>query len=299
MTDAAARFHQAPYRVEAGIDVERRAVQLEETSSTAADFVVEGGDQPRLADAGVAADQDAGCAVVAAGGDQRPGLPKPHELVLALDERRCGSGDRDSSLAHHAEGHQGLGNSLHQLRFTGLEIEAVLDELPHLVRDRDRARVGDRLQPRADVRRKAVDVVLVEVEVDGAVMDPDAKLQRFARGRARAWQLAHRLHEREPRADRPLGIVLVCCREPEDRERAVSFDSEDVAIEARLDDVAACVPIAPQQLTIGLRLEATRELGRADDVAVHECEPAKLADPRSELVAADPGFVTHLSVTPQ
>ena len=79
-----------------------------------------------------------------------------------------------------------LGHALHQLRFAGLELEVVLDELPHLVRDDDGARVGKRLQPRADVGGKTVDVVLVEVEVDGAVMDPHAKLERFARGRARA-----------------------------------------------------------------------------------------------------------------
>ena len=54
-----------------------------------------------------------------------------------------------------------------------------------------------------------------------------------------------------------LGVVLVCRRKAEDRQRAVTLDAEDVTIEARLDDVAARVAIGPQQLAIGLRLEAT------------------------------------------
>src|SRR6185437_10427937 len=107
---------------------------------------------------------------------------------------------------------------------------------------------------------KAIDVVLVEVEVDRAVMDSHAKLERFASGRARPRQLAHRLNQREPRADRPFGIVLVCGREAEDRERAVALYAEDVTVEARLDDVPARLAISLHQLVIGLRLEATREL---------------------------------------
>ena len=124
-------------------------------------------------------------------------------------------------------------------------------------------------------------------------MDPHAERRAVRPRSSSPRQLAHGLNEREPGADRPLGIVLVCGREAEDRERAVALDADDVAVEARLDDVAARVAVGAHQLAIGLRLEATRELGRADDVAVHESEPAKLAHPRAELVAAHPGVLAH------
>ncbi len=260
-------------------------MQLEEASSAAADLVVECGHQTRLADAGVAADQDPGRAL---------GRRRLRRGAQAWRSRSSSSsrstigvavaGRRDGTFADDAERHQGLRNSLHHLRFAGLEIEAVLDELPHLIRDHDRARIGEGLQPRADVRGEAVDVVLVEVEVDGPVVDPDAKFERLVRT-GRRGQLVHRLGERQPRAHRPLCVVLVRGREAEDRKRAVPLEPDDVAVEAVLDHVAARVAIAPHQLAICLRLEATRKLGRADDVAVHEGEPAQLADASAEVVS--------------
>ena len=67
----------------------------------------------------------------------------------------------------------------------GLDLEVAVDQLPDLVGDDDRPRIGERVQPRADVGREAVDVVLVQVEVDRAVMHGDADVERLA-GAARS-----------------------------------------------------------------------------------------------------------------
>ena len=62
--------------------------------------------------------------------------------------------------------------------------------------------------------------VLVEVEVDGTVVDGDADVERPpVAAPVRGGQLVHRVDEREPGPHRALGVVLVRDREAEGRQR--------------------------------------------------------------------------------
>src|SRR6478609_5384342 len=132
------------------------------------------------------------------------------------------------------------------------------------------------MKPRADVGAEPVDVLLIEVEVDEAVVYGDADVKRLTGGRG---ELADGRHQREPGPHRALGVVLVRERIAEHRERPVALELHDVALEARLDDVAARAPVAAHDLAVRLGLEAAGELRRPDDVAEHDGEPAQLTHP--------------------
>jgi hypothetical protein len=110
-------------------------------------------------------------------------------------------------------------------------------------------------------------------------------------------EVAQRLHQREPGAHRSLGVVLVRHREAECRQRAVALQLNDVALVPGLDDLAARGAVAAHELAIRLGLQASGELGGADDVAEHDREPPQLADARGELVIAATIVVGHGTVT--
>ena len=81
-----------PDRVEARVDVERRAMQLDEAGAAAADLVVERGHQARLADAGVAADQEARRAT---GCRRRRRAPRPRRSRASSSSRSTSGVDHD------------------------------------------------------------------------------------------------------------------------------------------------------------------------------------------------------------
>ena len=289
--DATAGLDEPADRVQARVEVERRAVQRHDARALGAGLVGQHGHEARLADACLAVDEDARRAIGVVGGRPRPCRPQLPELGLAVDHaRRPGAAGRDRALADDHERLQRIGDPLDLLRRGGLDLEVAVDQLPDLVGDDDRPRIGERVQPRPDVGREAVDVVLVQVEVDRAVMHGDADVERLA---GAGGQRAHGPHQREPRPHRALGIVLVGHGEAEGRQRPVALELHDVAFEAGLDHVPARRAVAAHELAVRLGLEATGELGRADDVAEHDREPAQLSDAGAELVAAHPRVLAH------
>ena len=112
----------------------------------------------------------------------RPGLSQARELVVALDQR---GGPRllagPGSHPTHPEVGERLVDALDDLRLARLDLEAVRDEPADLFGDHHRAGLREGLEARADVGRQAVDVLLVEVEVHGTVVDADADVERLAR----------------------------------------------------------------------------------------------------------------------
>ena len=84
-----------------------------------------------------------------------------------------------------------------------------------------------------------------------------------ARPQLRVWiglEPRYRLGQREPRAHRPLGIVLMRLRPAEIGQDAVAQELGNVPLEPA-DDIRACHLIAPHDVAQVLGVEARGELG--------------------------------------
>ena len=100
-------------------------------------------------------------------------LREPLELVLALDHRVEFAGERGGTSPTTRNDGRGVGDSLQP--FWGSQDAPVRSSpLTSCLTSSETttAPVGEGLEPGADVRGEAVDVLLVEIEVDGPVMDP-------------------------------------------------------------------------------------------------------------------------------
>ena len=158
-------------------------------------------------------------------------------------------------------------------------LEQVADEPARAGGDDDAVRLGQPLQPRGQVRGLADDRLLLrgaaaeqvaDHDQPGRDADPDPE-----RGAGRRLEIAHRRHELEPGADRPLGIVLLRPRVAEVGQDPVAHVLGDEAAEA-FDPRGDAAVVGADQLAQVLGVEAGGERGRADQVDEHHRELAAL-----------------------
>ena len=148
-----------------------------------------------------------------------------------------------------------------------------------LVGDDDRVRLGQRLQARRQVRRLADDRLLLggaradEVaDHDEPSGDADAHLQGNAGG---GLELRHRLDQRKPGLHGAFGVMLVGLGIAEIGQHPVAHVLGDETAGLG-DEIGAATVIRTDDLAHVLGVEASRERGRADEVAEHDRELAAL-----------------------
>ena len=213
------------------------------------------GDEPRLADAGVADDRHE---LAAQAGERAiPGIGQLLQLALAADEaggvRALGSfARRDERMAGDRLGlalqlEQPLLSNLHRGR----------DERERFRADQYLAGLRRLLQARSDIDRVTGGKPLLGAGQHLAGVDSDPALDA-------------ELRQRFPHLDRGAagaeGVVLVGDRHPEDRHHRVSDELLHRAA-VRLDDSAHPLEVGRQQRLQRLGIDRLSERGRADDVA--------------------------------
>ena len=235
-------------------------------------------EQPRLADPRLAGEEHHPALAA-------PGLPpapqQQVDLLLAADQRRQGRGvERLEPARRRADAEDAVradrrGEALGLDRAQVGALEQVADEPARGLGDHDAAGLGQRLQPGGQVRGLADDRLLPGgpaaeqvADHDQPGRDADADPER---GPGRPLEVARRRHEREPGADRPLGVVLVRPRVAEVGQHAVAHVLGDEAA-LPLDRRRDAAVVGADQLAQVLGVEAGGERGRADQVDEHHRE---------------------------
>ena len=192
----------------------------------------------RLADAGFARDQH-DLAVARLGA--RPAAQQQVDLLVAPDQpgqrrsAQCLEPARDGTRPQHLPGRHRPGDTLD---LDGSEI-AILEEIadqPARARgDKDGIWLGQGLQTGGEVRRFADDRLLLRRALADQIADdhqpggdPDARLELDGFD----IEATDRVDDAQPRADRPLGIVLMRPRVAEIDQHAVAHVFGDKAVEA-------------------------------------------------------------------
>ena len=233
-------------------------------------------DQARLAEARLADDQHQLPVAL-----PRP-LPAPHQhgdFLVATDERREMALPRAASAAarpHEPEQRHRLGHAFECLAAALLGDEQAGDLALHPRRDHDRARLGQRLHPRRDVGRVAVNLAR-RIDHYRAGFDADAGGERrLARAGVLAVQLGERALDRERRPRRALGIVLLRHRIAEQRHQPVAELLGDMAAHLRHRRRGG-IEIGADQIAPLLGIEPCGNAGRIHQIAEHHREIAALA----------------------
>ena len=147
------------------------------------------------------------------------------------------------ALARDPPRRQRLGEALEALRAEVVELEQAAEQATRGRADHHRSRLGQRLQARREVGRLADHRLLARCALADQIAD-----HRPGRWRCRSGPAAAHPHGRrsraiastsaQPRAHRPLGIVLVRLRPAEVGQHAIAQVLGDVAVEAA-DDLGA------------------------------------------------------------
>ena len=190
-------------------------------------------DQARLADAGLADDLDE---LTLAFERARPTARQQRKLVLAADQRR--QGPRPAPPAAAARPHDAIERDRRRHALEVMRALVLDDEKPgrlplHARGDEHRPRFGRGLHPRGDVRRFA-EHFAAGVDHDRAALDADArgKLRRAGR-RVPGVEVGERALDRERRAHRALGVVLLRLRIAEEGHQPVAELLQHMAAEIR------------------------------------------------------------------
>ncbi len=153
-----------------------------------------------------------------------------------------------------------------------LVVEQPAGQPPRARCDHHRPRLGQRLQPRREVRRLADHRLLLRraladqiADDDEPGGDPDPHLQPHL---GRGVEPRHRLDHAERGPHRPLGVVLVGPRIAEIGEHAVAHVLGDKPAGA-LDDRGDAAVIGAEDRAQILRVEPRRQRRRADQIAEH------------------------------
>ena len=158
-------------------------------------------------------------------------------------------------------------------------LPAEIDHLEQLAKqtlgvgcDQYRTRLGDRLQPRRQIRGRPDHRLLLgrvrarhlpNHHLPGRNADPSLQAHTFA------WlQPGDRRHQFEPGAYRPLRIVLMGARIAEIDQDAVTHVAGDIALPALDHRLAAGLERADHVAHV-LGIETRRQLGRADQIGEH------------------------------
>ncbi len=238
----------------------------------------------RLADARLAAEEHDLPETLGRG---LPSLEHERDVALAADEwrrprrRHAVSARRARALADDAIDRLRRGDATQRVPAEIVAREAPLDQAMRRRADHHGAGLGERFEPRGDVRRFAERELLAAAspadftDDHEAGVDADAHGERHAAGRTPRVQRIHGVDDGERRAHRARRVVLVRARVAEIDEEPVTEVLRDVAFVAR-DDLGAHALIGAHVVAQLLGIEAARERGRADEVAEHHGDLAPL-----------------------
>ena len=246
--------------------------------------------EARLADARLARNQhDAALAGLGL-------LPAPlqqRQLLLAADQRRAGRAQRleaalGPALAQHPRGHDRRGQALDLDRAEILIVEQPAGQPPRARRDHHRARLGQRLQPRREVRRLADDPAFLRFALADEIAhdhqaggDADPHLQWRRRDGV---EPGHLLDQLQRRAHRALGIVLVGPRIAEIGEHAVAhvLGDKPAAAPDHLGDAAVIGADHRAQILGSSRADSAVEPTRSQNMIVSWRRSARRAGPAAD-----------------
>ena len=145
----------------------------------------------------------------------------------------------------------------------------------HPRRDQDRARLGQRLHPRGNVGDVAINLA-ARIEDGGTGFKADAGDElRLGRSGILAIELGQGALDRQRRACRALGVVLVRQRIAEQAHQPVAEFFRDVAAHFG-DRGGSGVEIGADEVAPFLGIELRGDRGRADQIAEHDGEIAAL-----------------------
>jgi hypothetical protein len=267
---------------------ELRAEVAQARGRPLADRPVERVHQARLADPGLAAQQDD---LALARPRQPPALEHHLQLVRPADQRRQPARQPrlepplGAALADHAPHPLRLGETLEDVRAEIGAGEQAADQPGRVPADHDRVGRGQGLQAGGEVGRVAHRRAAAlggsgaghVADHDGPGVDPDPRVQLDA---GAGLQPAHRCHELETGPDRALGVVLVGLRKAEVGEHPVPEMLRHVPAE-RLDDLGAGALVGADDAEHLLPIERTGEPGRVDHVAEQDRQLAMLGAGRA------------------
>ena len=195
-----------------------------------------------------------------------------------------------AALAQDPRGHDRSGQAPDLDRAEIGVFEQPAGQPPRARRDHHRAGLGQRLQPRREIRRLADHRLLLRRALANQIADdhqpgadPDPHLQRRPRRRV---EPGHLLHELQRRAHRALGIVLVGPRIAEISQHPVAHVLGDKAAAAP-DHLGNAAMIGADHRAQILRVEPCRQCRRADQVAEHHRQLAPLGRRRRHLGCSD------------
>jgi hypothetical protein len=232
-------------------------------------------------------------------GGQPPALEQERDLVLASGER-CQGGvaavprlepTLGPALAGHAEGPHRDVEAAHALRRDLHHVERAPEEAIGELGDDDGARLGERLEPRGQIRGLADHGLLARgaladqvADDDEAGGDPDPHREALP---LHDGQDGNGVSDGEAGPHGALGIVLVGTRVAEVGQHAVAHELGDVALEAR-DLPGDRVLVVAQDLAHALGVEPARQLGGAHEIDEHHRElPALRAGHRRSVLPRD------------
>ena len=165
-----------------------------------------------------------------------PAIDERRQFDIAADEARQASRGDVEPAAHPARLHDaverhGLAHAFQVLRAALLHHEQPSHQTLRRGGDHHRVGLGRALHARRDVRRLAEHLAAVgDYHRPSVHADADGEPRPVTGGKGRV-QRHHRVHDRESRTDRPLGVVLVGGRPAEVDEQPVAEVLGDVAAE--------------------------------------------------------------------
>ena len=234
--------------------------------------------EPALADAALAGDGQEAHAPLARGGVQE--VLQQAQLVVATHERRldplapalaAALGDDPERPPRRDRG----GLALEELLAGRLEGDRARRGALGGLADEDGAGRRHRLEPRRGVHHVAGHHPLADgTDRDRCLAGQDAGPQLEGLVARLAPEMADGVDEVEGRADRPLGVVLLCDRRAPDGHHGVADELLDRAPVA-LDDLPAQIEVARQELADLLGVGRVGAGGEADEVGEQDAdEPA-------------------------
>ncbi len=248
----------------------------------AAKALLQGGNDARLADAGLAGKQDG---LTLAPFRVRPTARQQVDLLFAPDQRaQRGRAQRLEAAFDRTRSKRlpDLHRRAHAPDRDGADVaifEEIADQTPRLARDHHGAGLGKALQAGGEVRRLADDCPLLRLPAadqiadnDEAGSDADAAGEFVGRSRPQRGNGADKLQRCQ---DRPLGIVLLRPRVAEIDQYAVAHIFGDEAVEPA-DRGGDAMVIRADDLAQILGIELRRQRRRTDQVAEHHRELAAL-----------------------
>ena len=268
-------------RVEHTIGVVGRAEIAQCEVRLIGQLLTEGVQQPRLADARLARNQD-DLAVAVLG--PAPALHEHGQLVLTSDQRRQAlpmegfEAAIGGAFALNPEGGDRLCEALDQDWSEVGQLEQTADQPLGRLADDDAAGLGQRLQAGRKVRRLADHGALARVALAHRLADhhePGRDPDPGGEPTVGHLERAHGLDEGEGRPHRPLSVVLMRLRPAEIGQHAVAHELGDVAFEPQgLAGHGILVDANCRAHLLGI--ERRRQRGRADKIDKHHRQLAPL-----------------------